>query len=207
MSVDKLSIVPLIVWCKIGRIFPDGHSYFRTNKGSFRNSGPRRRAGCKRRRLKSRMTYSRLMLLPHPRVNASPPGTPPRPSAGAPYGKRLSAVRIEFANGFGTAKAGSAVPISPHSPGSSSHCRSSGPSGHFRSPEPSSHFRSHGPSSHFRNPEPSSSESSSHFLSPEPSSHFCSPGPQCQSHAAQKTGPILYRRLLQTGYRTLSVPQ
>ena len=35
------------------------------------------------------------------------------------------------------------------------------------------------------------------------------PGPraQGQSHAVQKTGPILYRRLLQTGYRTLSVPQ
>lgn len=35
------------------------------------------------------------------------------------------------------------------------------------------------------------------------------PGPwaQGQSHAAQKTGPILCRRLLQTGYRTLSAPQ
>ena len=87
-------------------------------------------------RLKSRMTDSRLMLLPHQLVNASPPGTPPRPPVGAPYGKRLSAVRIEFANGFGTAKAGSAVPISPHSPG---------PSSHFRNPGPGSHFRSAGP--------------------------------------------------------------
>ena len=87
-------------------------------------------------------------------------------AAGAPYGKRLSAVRLSSQNGFGTAKAGFAVPISPHSP------------------EPSSHFRS-----------------------PGPNSHFLSTGPQCQSHAVQKTGPILYRRLLQTDYRTLSVPQ
>ena len=162
------------MWCKIGRIFPDGHSYFRTNKGSFRNSGPRRRAGCKRRRLNSRMTDSRLMLLPHPRVNASPPGTPPRPPAGAPYGKRLSAVRIEFANGFGTAKAGSAVPISPHSPGPSSHFRNPGPSSHFRSPESSSHFRSPGPSSHFR--------------SSGPSSHFRSQGPSAKATQYRKRG-------------------
>ena len=66
LSVDKLSIVPLIVWCKIGRIFTDGQSYFRTNKGSFRNSVAPPSAGCKRRRLKSRMTDSRLMLLSTP---------------------------------------------------------------------------------------------------------------------------------------------
>ena len=54
------------MWCKIGRIFPDGHSYFRTNKGSFRNSGASSHAGYKRRRLKSRMTDSRLMLLSTP---------------------------------------------------------------------------------------------------------------------------------------------
>ena len=105
----------------------------------------------------------------------------------------FSPIQIEFANGFGTAKAGFAVPISPRSPGSSSH---------FRNPGPSSHSHSPGSNSHFRNP-----GLNSHSHSPEPGSHFLSPRSQGQSHAAQKTGLILYRRLLQTGYRTLSVPQ
>ena len=77
----------------------------------------------------------------------------------------FSPIQIEFANGFGTAKAGFTVPISPRSPGSSSH---------FRGPEPSNHFRQPG--------------SSSHFLSPEPSSHFRSPGPKAKATRYRKRG-------------------
>ena len=91
---------------------------------------------------------------PGPAVTSSVQGPAATSAAGAPYGKRLSAVRIEFANGFGTAKAGFAVPISPRSPGSSSHFRNPGPSSHFRSPGPSNHFRQPGSSSHFRSQGP-----------------------------------------------------
>ena len=145
LSVDKLSIVPLIVWCKIGRIFPDGHSYFRTNKGSFRNSGAPPSAGCKRRRLKSRMTDSRLLLLSTPAGQCFPSRNSTATASRGAVRETAICRTIEFANGFGTAKAGSAVPISPHSPGSSSHFRNPGPSSHFLSPGPGSHFRSAGP--------------------------------------------------------------
>ena len=126
--------------------------------------------------------------LPQPRAKQSLPqpgssshfrsqGPAATSAAGTPYGKRLSAVRIEFVNGFGTAKVGFAVPISPRSPGTSSHFRSHEP----RSPEPS------GPEP--RCPEPRCpGPSSPEPRSPEPSSHFRSQGPSAKATRYRKRG-------------------
>ena len=186
------------MWCKIGRIFPDGHSYFRTNKGSFRNSGAPPSAGCKRRRLKSRMTDSRLMLLSTPAGQCFPSlnstATASRGSVRETATCRTDCVRKWVWYGRGRVCRTKSLHTAP-GPAVTSAATSATPS-------PGSHFRSPGPRQPL--PQPRAQQP---LPQPRAQQPLPQPGPQCQSHAVQKTGPILYRRLLQTGYRTLSVPQ